>query len=107
MKKNNMKSKKHLNKYLIIRNIEFGKDYMIIKWECKNIGFGECTFGINKKVKIIDDESMGTEFVRILCSKMADFYPLLNHNNLPIASTKDKKRIVKAIKNKKVSWDRE
>lgn len=101
-RKNSIRDKRimHFIEHLEIRDIEFGDEYMIIKWGCKEVGFGECTFGIDcDDNKIIDDETMGVEFVRILCSKMADFYPLLDRSKLKPISEEDRKKLFEALKN--------
>jgi hypothetical protein len=104
-KKRTAEEIEHFIENLIIRKIEFGKGYMVISWGCEGIGFGECTFGQDSKGnKVIDDEIMGLDFVRILCCKMADAYPLLDRTTLKKASKAEKAKIVKLLKEKKAKW---
>lgn len=111
-KKRTKKELKHFEQHLKIHNIVCGKGYMIIAWNCKNIGFGECSFSEEKDGRrIIDDECMGMEFVRILCSKIADFYGNIENidtreanGTAKYASPEDIAKIYKLAKAKKAKF---
>lgn len=57
-------------KLLEIRDIEIGQDYMIVGWNHQLIGFGEVVLGTKDGRQVIDDETMGIEFVQEVLKKV-------------------------------------